>query len=101
MVILDSKSIPNADTAKTSGYDGGYTGDNFKNAIGELLGAIVEVAKRSELNKFVVIPKIWVIERSFAWLDNYRRFWKNCERYTDTFEQLASMAFICLILKRY
>jgi len=81
--------------------DGGYTGDAFELAVCELLGAAVEIAKRSELHKFVVIPKRWVIERTFAWLDKYRRFWKNCERYTETLEQLVFLAFIRLILKRY
>jgi len=81
--------------------DGGYTGENFENAVRELLGAAVEIAKRSELHKFAVIPKRWVVERTFAWLDKYRRFWKNCERYTDTLEQLVAVAFIRLILKRY
>ena len=33
----------------------------------------VQIAKRSELHKFAVIPKRWVVERSFAWLDKNRR----------------------------
>ncbi|WP_423743085.1 transposase [Bacillus cereus] len=36
--------------------------------------------KRSELHKFIVLPKRWIVERTFAWLENYRRLWKNCER---------------------
>ena len=34
-----------------------------------LLGATVEVVRRDELHTFVVLPKIWVVERSFAWLE--------------------------------
>lgn len=49
--------------------DGGYTGDPFATAIKETLGPTVEIAKRSELHKFAVIPKRWVVERSFAWLE--------------------------------
>ena len=37
--------------------DGGYSGEKFSSKIKELMGATVEVAKRSELHKFVVIPK--------------------------------------------
>jgi len=81
--------------------DGGYTGEDFKNEVNEILGAVVEIAKRSELHKFVVIPKRWIVERTFGWLDKYRRFWKNCERYTDTLAQLIVLAFIRIILKRY
>ena len=80
--------------------DGGYTGEKFEIAVNELLGAAVEVAKRNELHKFAVIPKRWVVERTFGWLDKYRRFWKNCERFTDTLAQLVTMAFIRLIVKR-
>ena len=57
--------------------DGGYSGGNFAGSISRMLGADVTIAKRNELHKFAVIPKRWVVERSFAWLDNYRRLWKN------------------------
>ena len=60
--------------------DGGYTGQPFANATDEILGATVQVAKRSELHTFAVIPQRWVVERSFAWLENCRRLWKNTER---------------------
>lgn len=64
--------------------DGGYTGENFAKGVKEILGASVEIAKRSELHKFAVIPKRWVVERSFAWLEKCRRLWKNCERKLHT-----------------
>ena len=67
-------------TIKTALCDGTYEGENFANAIKELIGANVEVAKRSELHTFAVIPKRWIVERSFGWLDKCRRLWKNCER---------------------
>ncbi|MGY3770963.1 transposase, partial [Pediococcus pentosaceus] len=40
----------------------------------------VQVAKRNELHRFEVMPQRWVVERSFSWLENCRRLWKNCER---------------------
>jgi len=81
--------------------DGGYTGENFANAVMELINAEVEIAKRNELHKFAVIPKRWVVERSFAWLDNFRRLWKNCERQLHTTHQMVTMAFISVLLNRY
>ena len=81
--------------------DGGYTGDNFANAVLALIDAAVEVVKRNELHKFAVIPKRWIVERSFSWLDNYRRLWKNCERKLHTTHQMVSIAFISLLLNRY
>lgn len=80
--------------------DGGYTGEKFAAAVQEIIGSTVEVAKRSELHKFVVIPKRWVVERSFAWLEKFRRLWKNCERKINTSLQMAVLAFIVLILNR-
>jgi len=59
--------------------DGGYTGEPFEQGVKRLLGDGVEVqiAKRNELCKFSVIPKRWIVERSFAWLEKCRRMWKN------------------------
>ena len=81
--------------------DGGYTGENFANEINKLSGAEVEVVKRNELHTFAVLPKRWIVERSFAWLDKYRRLWKNCERKLQNSFQMISLAFIRLLLKRY
>jgi len=81
--------------------DGGYTGDNFATAVDALINANVEIAKRSELHKFVVIPKRWVVERTNAWLEKYRRLWKNCERLIHTTFEMTTLAFVSLLLKRY
>ena len=66
--------------------DSGYTGKPFAQGVREALGehVTVQIAKRSELHKFAVIPKRWVVERSFAWLEKNRRLWKNCEQYLST-----------------
>ena len=56
--------------------DGGYTGEPFAAGVQSLLGASVEVVKRNEMHTFVVLPKRWVVERSFAWLETL----ENCER---------------------
>ena len=60
--------------------DGGYSGKPFAIAVKDLLGASVEIVKRNLLHTFVVLPKRWVVERSFGWLEKSRRLWKNCER---------------------
>ncbi len=81
--------------------DGAYTGENFANEIKRISGAEVEVVKRNELHTFAVLPKRWIVERSFAWLDKYRRLWKNCERKLQNSFQMISLAFIRLLLNRY
>ena len=82
--------------------DGGYTGETFAQGVQEILGkdVTVQVAKRSELHKFAVIPKRWVVERSFAWLEKNRRLWKNCERDLNTSLQFVHLAFLALLLRR-
>ena len=80
--------------------DGGYTGKPFAKAVQQLLGATVEVVRRGELHTFVVLPKRWVVERSFAWLEKCRRLWKNCERELNTSLQMVVLAFAALLLKR-
>jgi transposase len=81
--------------------DGGYTGIKFADKVKEILGATVEVVKRNELHKFVVLPKRWVVERSFGWLDKCRRLWKNCERNLNTSLQMVVFRYLNLVLKRY
>ena len=81
--------------------DGAYTGARFEDLVFQILGAKVEVVKRNELHKFAVIPKRWIVERSFAWLEKCRRLWKNCERKLHTSEQFIVLAFLSLLLKRY
>jgi transposase len=80
--------------------DGGYTGADFAEDVRWLIGAEVEVVKRNELHTFQVMPKRWIVERTFAWLDHCRRLWKNCERQLHTSLQMAKFAFISLLLKR-
>jgi transposase len=81
--------------------DGGYTGERFARWVWLILGAQVEVVKRSDLHQFVVMPKRWVVERSFAWLEKCRRLWKNCERRLQTSQQMIVLAFVALLLRRY
>ena len=56
--------------------DGGYSGEKFASNVQGIINSKVEVVKRNELHKFVVLPKRWVVERSFAWLEKCRRLWK-------------------------
>ena len=62
--------------------DVGYTGENFASGVQEVLhdGVQVQIVKRSEAHRFKVLPKRWLVERSFARLEKNRRIWKDCER---------------------
>jgi len=53
--------------------DGGYTGQPFADGVMERIEATVQVVKRNEQHTFVVLPKRWIVERSFGWLEKCRR----------------------------
>jgi transposase len=61
--------------------DGGYQGAQFQNALGAILKRVnVEIVKRSDqAQRFVVLPKRWIVERTFAWLARCRRLAKDWE----------------------
>ncbi len=82
--------------------DSGYTGKPFAQGVQEIVGGhvTVQIAKRSELHTFKVMPKRWIVERSFAWLEKNRRLWKNCERWLNTSLQFVHLAFLGLLLRR-
>ena len=81
--------------------DSGYTGEPFAEGVREILGEAitVQIARRSELHTFKVMPKRWIVERSFAWLEKNRRLWKNCERKLNTSLQFIHLACLSLLLK--
>jgi transposase len=100
-IEMFSQPLFSLPTLKAILCDGGYSGENFADKINELTGARVEIAKRSEIHTFAVIPKRWVVERTFGWLDKCRRLWKNCERKIENTLNMVKFAFVSLMLKRY
>ena len=80
--------------------DQGYTGENAANAAkGE--GIDLFVVKHEEAKKgFVLLPRRWVVERSFAWLARLRRLARDYERLPETLAALHFLAFAMLMLKR-
>ena len=80
--------------------DGGYAGqliDWVKN----LGGWMLEIVKRSDsLKGFVVLPKRWIVERTFGWLGRYRRLSKDYEEQTASSEAMIHIAMTKLMLHR-
>jgi len=80
--------------------DQGYTGERAANAARQH-GIELEVVKLPEAKTgFVLLPRRWVIERSFAWATRFRRLVKDYERYASTLADLHLVAFVCLMLKQ-
>lgn len=80
--------------------DQGYTGQPAAEAA-EQHGIRLIVVKHSEAKQgFVLLPKRWVVERSFAWTSRFRRLARDYERLADTLKGLHFLAFACLLLHR-
>ena len=99
-ITMIKENKRNLSRVKNTLVDGGYTGEPFATAVKEIIKATVEVVKRNELHTFKVIPKRWVVERSFAWLEKCRRLWKNCERKLSTSLAMVQLAFVRLLVRR-
>lgn len=64
-------NLENLSNVKKFLVDGEYTGDKFSDTIKENCGAEVEVIKRGETHKFIILPKRWIVERIFGWINHY------------------------------
>ncbi len=88
------------DTVELAYVDGGYTGTDAELAA-DGWGIRLEVVKLPEARKgFVLLPRRWVVERSFAWLTRFRRLAKDYERLPATVAGLHLVALSSLMLGR-
>lgn len=80
--------------------DQGYTGQTPAQAAAEH-GIRLEVVKLPEAKRgFVLLPRRWVVERSFAWATRFRRLVRDYERLPETLKGLHFIAFACLMLNK-
>jgi putative transposase len=81
--------------------DGGYAGDKLRNALKGQGQWTVEIIKRSDTAKgFEVLPRRWVVERTFAWLGRCRRLAKDWERSIESSTAWANIASIRMLTRR-
>lgn len=79
--------------------DAGYTGEGAAGAAREH-GIKLEVVKLNEAKKgFVLLPRRWVVERSFGWAARFRRLARDYERMASTLAAYHWLAFVMLMLK--
>ena len=80
--------------------DGGYAG-KLVDWVKDTFRWTLEIVKRSDdLSGFVVLPKRWIVERTFGWLGRYRRLSKDYEGRTDSSEAMILIAMINLMSRR-
>ena len=80
--------------------DAGYQGPKMAGQVATTGTWKVEIVKRSDLHRFVVLPKRWLVERTFAWISRNRRLARDFERYATTVAAFFRLAMIRLMLKR-
>jgi transposase len=80
--------------------DSGYDGKPLAAWIHAVARITVEVIKRTELHTFKVVPRRWVVERSFGWLLRYRRLVRDYERRPEHHEAMVYWATIMIMTRR-
>jgi transposase len=89
------------ETVEVAFVDQGYTGDQPA-ADAEAQGMRLEVVKLPTAKRgFVLLPRRWVVERSFGWMARFRRLARDYERLPETLAGLHFLAFAMLMLKRF
>ena len=80
--------------------DGGY-GGALINKVKSNFNIILEIINRDELHTFKVLPKRWIVERTFAWIDTNRRNSKHYERLNETSVAMVHLSAIRIMLNRF
>lgn len=80
--------------------DGGYAGQLME-WVQKLTGWVLDIVKRPQDTKgFTLLPRRWVVERTFAWFGRYRRLSRDYEYRTDTSEAMLQLAMIHIMVRR-
>jgi transposase len=80
--------------------DAGYDGTPLSDWIRSVAGITVKIIKRTELHVFRVVPRRWVVERSFGWLLRYRRLVRDYERRPAHHEAMVYWATVMIMTRR-
>lgn len=81
--------------------DAGYQGPRLADAVAKAMDQLeVEIVKRSELHRFVVLPKRWLVERTIAWLNRCRRLAKDWENRSHNAFAFLRLAAVRLMLRK-
>lgn len=80
--------------------DGGYQGPRMAAVVAKTGAWRLEIVKRNDVPRFEVLPKRWIVERTFAWLSRCRRLARDYERHIRTVVAFIYLAMIRLMLRR-
>jgi transposase len=80
--------------------DSGYDGRPLAGWVRSVASITIKVIKRTELHTFQVVPRRWVVERTFGWLLRYRRLVRDYERRAEHHEAMIYWATVLIMTKR-
>ena len=80
--------------------DGGYGGPRMADPVARTGAWTLEIIKRSDQHRFVVLPKRWIVERTLSWISRNRRLMRDYERHTRKAAAFVRLAMIRVMLKR-
>jgi len=80
--------------------DGGYAGRKMAMTVWRTGAWRLQVVKRTDAAGFEVLPKRWIVERTFAWISRNRRLARDFERYAITVAAFVRLAMIRIMLRR-
>ncbi|MFE1609978.1 transposase [Streptomyces albidoflavus] len=80
--------------------DGGYTGTLITWALAALHLAVTVIKRSDDASGFVVLPRRWVVERTFGWLMRSRRLARDYERRSHTSEAMILWSMTMLMTRR-
>ncbi len=80
--------------------DAGYQGPKMAKVVADTGCWSIEIVKRSDAHRFVVLPKRWIVERTFAWISRNRRLVRDFERHARTVAAFVRLAMIRIMLRR-
>src|SRR3984885_6702337 len=80
--------------------DAGYQGPKMAKVVAKTGAWALQIVKRSDAHRFVVLPKRWIVERTFAWISRNRRLARDFERYARTVAAFFRLAMIRIMLRR-
>jgi len=99
-LVFEQLSQTTKDALRKLWADGGYAGALVA-WVKDNLDAILEIVKRDPgQTGFQLLPRRWVVERTFAWLGRYRRLSKDYEQLIESSETMIYLASIHIMLKR-
>jgi transposase len=92
--------LDTCDRLKRIWADSGYDGKPLAGWVRAVAGITLEVIKRTELHVFRVVPRRWVVERTFGWLLRYRRLVRDYERRPEHHEAMVYWATVMIMTRR-